>query len=168
MHTVSHANISGETTTSLRASCRYCLWITRLLRKRRHLWRRVPSGTYTHAHLLGYIPEHNPLCVCIYCLSPELITAYQYSCFCLFPCQHFLYTSLYIMFRYGLDVIRIKGSIRDALSELKSSHPHLKAVCMGTRSTDPHSGMLSACYSPLHLLCVCVCVCVLKSYCKEY
>ncbi|XP_064383362.1 FAD synthase-like isoform X2 [Halichondria panicea] len=44
--------------------------------------------------------------------------------------------------RYGLDVIRIKGSIRDALSELKSSHPHLKAVCMGTRSTDPHSDKL--------------------------
>ncbi len=49
-----YANISGETTTSLRESCRHCLWITRLLRKLRHLWRRVHSGTYTHARLLGY------------------------------------------------------------------------------------------------------------------
>lgn len=42
--------------------------------------------------------------------------------------------------RYGLELIRIQGGIREALSDLKSSHPHLKAVCMGTRSTDPHSG----------------------------
>ena len=44
--------------------------------------------------------------------------------------------------RYGLEVIRIKGSIRNALSDLKISHPRLKAVCMGTRHTDPHSGEL--------------------------
>ena len=53
--------------------------------------------------------------------------------------------------RYGLDVIRIKGSIHDALSQLKSSHPQVKAICMGTRSTDPHSGVC---------VCVCTCTCV--------
>ena len=43
-------------------------------------------------------------------------------------------------------MIRIPGGIREALSQLKASHPQLKAVCMGTRRTDPYSG-------------VCVCVC---------
>ena len=42
--------------------------------------------------------------------------------------------------RLGLDVVQIPGNIRQALSELKTCRPELKAVCMGTRRTDPHSG----------------------------
>ena len=41
---------------------------------------------------------------------------------------------------FGLKVIRVSGGIKYALSGLKSSHPDLKAICMGTRRTDPHSG----------------------------
>ena len=42
--------------------------------------------------------------------------------------------------RYSLDIIRIPGTIREALSTLKTSHPTLKAVLMGTRHIDPYSG----------------------------
>ena len=49
--------------------------------------------------------------------------------------------------RYGLELIRVSGSIQHALSVLKSSHPNLKAVCMGTRHTDPYSGDLKP-FSP--------------------
>ena len=49
--------------------------------------------------------------------------------------------------RYGLELIQVSGSIQHALSQLKSSHPQLKAVCMGTRHTDPYSSNLEA-FSP--------------------
>ena len=49
--------------------------------------------------------------------------------------------------RYGLELIQVSGSIQHALSQLKSSHPQLKAVCMGTRHTDPYSSNLEP-FSP--------------------
>ena len=49
--------------------------------------------------------------------------------------------------RYGLELIQVSGSIRHALSTLKETHPQLKAVCMGTRYTDPYSGDLTP-FSP--------------------
>ena len=49
--------------------------------------------------------------------------------------------------RYGLELIQVSGSIQHALSLLKSSHPQLKAVCMGTRHTDPYSSDLKP-FSP--------------------
>ena len=51
------------------------------------------------------------------------------------------------MCRYGLELIHLSGSIRHALSDLKTSRPQLKAVCMGTRHTDPYSGDLKP-FSP--------------------
>ena len=42
--------------------------------------------------------------------------------------------------RYGLEVIKIPGVIKEALKKLKSSHPKIKAVFMGTRKTDPKAG----------------------------
>jgi FAD synthetase len=46
--------------------------------------------------------------------------------------------------RYSLDLVRISGlGMRDALCQLKQSHPHLKAIMMGTRHTDPFSSELS-------------------------
>ncbi len=32
------------------------------------------------------------------------------------------------------------GSIKESLLKLQESHPSLKAMCMGTRRTDPHTG----------------------------
>lgn len=49
--------------------------------------------------------------------------------------------------RYGLDLIRIEGRIKDALFQLKDSHPDIQCVIMGTRSTDPFASTLSA-FSP--------------------
>lgn len=43
--------------------------------------------------------------------------------------------------RYELEVIRISGTIQEALSVLKRSHPEIKAIFMGTRHTDPYSGL---------------------------
>ena len=43
--------------------------------------------------------------------------------------------------RYELEVIRIPGIIQEALSVLKRSHPEIKAIFMGTRHTDPYSGL---------------------------
>ena len=57
------------------------------------------------------------------------------------------YENVWCIFRYGLELIQVSGSIQDALSQLKSSHPQLKAVCMGTRHTDPHSSNLEP-FSP--------------------
>lgn len=45
--------------------------------------------------------------------------------------------------RYNLELITITGRIKDALGELNSKDPALKAVVMGTRRTDPHSSSLS-------------------------
>lgn len=39
-------------------------------------------------------------------------------------------------------MVQISGGIKEALSELRISRPELKAVCMGTRRTDPHSGII--------------------------
>lgn len=44
--------------------------------------------------------------------------------------------------RYHLDLITIDGRIRDAMSELKVIRPEIRAVIMGTRSTDPNSSLL--------------------------
>lgn len=43
---------------------------------------------------------------------------------------------------YSLDPIQISGlGIKESLSQLKHSHPQFKAIMMGTRHTDPYSGM---------------------------
>jgi len=44
--------------------------------------------------------------------------------------------------RYEIDLIQIDGRIKDALNQLKSSHPEIQCVIMGTRSTDPYSSNL--------------------------
>ena len=45
--------------------------------------------------------------------------------------------------RYSLDPVQISGlGIKDALCQLKHSHPHFKAIMMGTRRTDPYSGTI--------------------------
>lgn len=45
--------------------------------------------------------------------------------------------------RYSLHLERIVGlGIRDALSQLKTSHPQFKAIMMGTRRSDPFSGII--------------------------
>ncbi|CAF1417021.1 unnamed protein product [Rotaria sordida] len=44
---------------------------------------------------------------------------------------------------YHLDLIRIDGRIKDALHQLKYSHPEIQCVIMGTRSTDPYSSGLN-------------------------
>ena len=45
-----------------------------------------------------------------------------------------------LSFRFDLDMIEIKAGFKEALTQLKASRPELKAICMGTRRTDPHSG----------------------------
>jgi len=40
---------------------------------------------------------------------------------------------------YGIDLINIHGRIKDALEQLKSSHPDILCIIMGTRLTDPNS-----------------------------
>ncbi len=45
--------------------------------------------------------------------------------------------------RYDLDLIRIDGPIKESLFQLKSSHPEIECVIMGTRSTDPYSSNLN-------------------------
>ena len=43
---------------------------------------------------------------------------------------------------YPLELVRIQGvGIREALCQLKTSHPQLKAIVMGSRRTDPFSGI---------------------------
>ena len=42
--------------------------------------------------------------------------------------------------RYALEVIKIPGVIKEALKKLKSSHPRIKAIFMGTRKSDPKAG----------------------------
>jgi len=44
---------------------------------------------------------------------------------------------------YELDLIQINGRIKDALNQLKISHPEIECVIMGTRLTDPNSSNLS-------------------------
>jgi hypothetical protein len=64
-----------------------------------------------------------------------LLETVVHVCLCIIHC------------RYGLELIQVSGSIQQALSQLKSSHPQLKAVCMGTRHTDPYSSNLEP-FSP--------------------
>ena len=44
------------------------------------------------------------------------------------------------VFRYNLELIRYEGRIKENLAALKEGYPNVKAVLMGTRKTDPHSG----------------------------
>lgn len=41
--------------------------------------------------------------------------------------------------RYKLEQVTINGRIKDAMVEFKQTHPHIKAVIMGTRRSDPYS-----------------------------
>lgn len=47
------------------------------------------------------------------------------------------------LFRYKLDLVRIEGTIQEALGSLKVTHPFISATVMGTRSTDPYSGNIT-------------------------
>ncbi|UJR33752.1 hypothetical protein I4U23_021179 [Adineta vaga] len=44
---------------------------------------------------------------------------------------------------YEIDLIEINGWIKDALFQLKSSHPEIQCIIMGSRLTDPHSSNLN-------------------------
>ncbi|CAF2330220.1 unnamed protein product [Rotaria sp. Silwood2] len=44
--------------------------------------------------------------------------------------------------RYDLHLIEIQGLMRDALNQLKSTHPDIQCLIMGTRLTDPYSSNL--------------------------
>ena len=46
--------------------------------------------------------------------------------------------------RYSLELVRIPGTIHEALGALKTSQPEVKAVVTGTRRTDPYSGVWGA------------------------
>ncbi|KAL8614318.1 hypothetical protein ACOMHN_007656 [Nucella lapillus] len=46
--------------------------------------------------------------------------------------------------RYGLQLIRYEGRIKENLASLKEDHPDIKAVLMGTRTTDPYSDHLQS------------------------
>ena len=46
--------------------------------------------------------------------------------------------------RYNLRLITIDDRIKEALATLKRDHPHIKAVVMGTRRTDPYSSHLQS------------------------
>lgn len=50
------------------------------------------------------------------------------------------YKVVFIYIRYHLEIIKEYGSIQTALLNLKVKYPEIKAILMGTRSTDPHSG----------------------------
>ncbi|XP_064634577.1 FAD synthase-like isoform X2 [Lineus longissimus] len=43
---------------------------------------------------------------------------------------------------YNLELIELSGKIKDCLGRLKQDQPHIKAMFMGTRNTDPYSGHL--------------------------
>ena len=49
--------------------------------------------------------------------------------------------------RYRLNLITLKGSIKEALEKLRLSHPNIKAIMMGTRRDDPFSDALHT-FSP--------------------
>lgn len=41
-------------------------------------------------------------------------------------------------------MLRFEGNIKDQLTQLKQQHQSIKAVIMGTRSSDPHGGSLKS------------------------
>lgn len=43
---------------------------------------------------------------------------------------------------YELNLIEINGDIKDALYRLKTSHPNIRCIVMGTRFSDPYSSSL--------------------------
>ncbi|XP_029437800.1 FAD synthase isoform X3 [Rhinatrema bivittatum] len=45
--------------------------------------------------------------------------------------------------RYNLQIFTVQGNIKQALVEVKEQQPHLEAVLMGTRRTDPYSRSLA-------------------------
>lgn len=46
-----------------------------------------------------------------------------------------------ILYRYNLHVITIEShNYKQGLQEIKEQYPHIKAIFMGTRRTDPYSG----------------------------
>ncbi|CAF0735339.1 unnamed protein product [Rotaria sp. Silwood1] len=49
--------------------------------------------------------------------------------------------------RYDIDLIEIQGRMQDALNRLKSTHPEIQCLVMGTRLTDPYSSNLKE-FSP--------------------
>ncbi|RCI12413.1 hypothetical protein L249_0455 [Ophiocordyceps polyrhachis-furcata BCC 54312] len=49
--------------------------------------------------------------------------------------------------RYNLDLVRYTLPMREALEAYRAHRPHVKAVFMGTRRTDPHSEFLTP-FSP--------------------
>ncbi|XP_072137881.1 FAD synthase isoform X1 [Mobula birostris] len=46
--------------------------------------------------------------------------------------------------RYNLQLFTVCGNIKEALTDLKARHPHIKAVLMGTRRADPYSRTLNS------------------------
>jgi FAD synthetase len=44
---------------------------------------------------------------------------------------------------YNIDLIRINDRLKDALFQLKMSHPDIQCIMMGTRSTDPYSSNIN-------------------------
>ncbi|EER19529.1 FAD synthetase, putative [Perkinsus marinus ATCC 50983] len=45
---------------------------------------------------------------------------------------------------YNLDIMRVVGGVKVGLERIKEEHPELKAIFMGSRSTDPFCGDLTA------------------------
>lgn len=77
---------------------------------------------------------------CFVCLQgPQLCTKL---------CLSLAKASLCVRSPYRLEPIVINSRIKDALAQLKTTRPEIKAVLMGTRRTDPHSSQ--------YFVCVCV------------
>ena len=49
-----------------------------------------------------------------------------------------------LYYRYDLEMISYNGTIKDALRQMKTSHPEIKAHAMGTRRTDHKYGRNTA------------------------
>jgi len=48
--------------------------------------------------------------------------------------------SWWYIIRYDLDLVTIAEPMKEALKSFIDSKPHLKAISVGVRSTDPYSG----------------------------